>query len=188
MKIKVPGKYRKNEFVSFIIELARLMQPEVYCEVGVYQCHTINRLLPYVGKAIGIDIEDRLAHFDKSRRNWEFFKGTSDKFVNEYYKGPEIDLLFIDADHSRNSVLADLDLMEKLVRPWTGLVLLHDTYPIRRDLIQPGYCSDAWKAAKEIHKKMPQWEIVTLPGPWAGLSILRRLVEGKHGYMDRSES
>jgi len=38
------------------------------------------------------------------------------------------------------------------------------------------YCSNAWEAAYEIRtsEKYKSFEIVTLPGPWAGLSIIRK--------------
>ena len=184
MKVIAPKKYKETEFVPLLIELAKLFQPGVYCELGVKKCYTFNRMLPYVGKGIAIDIQDCYDYINKSKRNWEFHQCDSKQFV-EKYDGPMIDFLFIDANHSCKSVLEDLRLMKPLVKAWTGLVFLHDTYPVEPGLLQEGYCYDAWRAANTIWSREDCWEIVTLPGPWAGLSILRRLVDGKHGYMDR---
>lgn len=181
--MKVPSRFRKNEYCSLIIEFARILEPEVYCELGVYQCFTINRLLPYVGHAIGIDIADKRKHFDKTWKNWEFYKMDSEKFSGSY-KGPLLDLVFIDADHAHESVLDDIHNLTPLIKPHTGILLLHDTYPIQEGLLHPGHCNDAWKAAKKIHQEFAEWEIVTIPKPWAGLSILRRTTEGSHGWMD----
>jgi hypothetical protein len=184
MKVIAPKEYKQTEFVPLMIELAKLFKPSVYVELGVKKCYTFNRMLPYVKKGIGIDIKDCSNFIDKREYNWEFHHCNSIEFAKKY-KGPEIDLLFIDADHSCKSVLEDINTMQPFVRPWTGLVLLHDTYPVEPGLLQKGYCHDAWKAANTIWSRMDCWEIVTLPGPWAGLSILRKLVDGKHGYMDR---
>lgn len=187
MRVKVPSRFRKNEYLALIIEMARVLEPDVYCELGIYEAYTFNRMLPYVGHGIGIDIRDKRVHITDTHDNWEFFKGTSKEFV-EKYSGPKIDLLFIDADHTATAVIQDLENLKPHIKPETGMVLLHDTYPVRKDLIQPGYCGNAWEAAKEVHHSLrDSWEIVTIPEPWAGLSILRKLDNQCHGWMDRKE-
>lgn len=185
-KINVPSRYRKMEYLHLLIEMGRILQPEVYCELGTYKGFTFNRMLPYVGHAYGIDIKDYRRCMDTSRRNWEFYQGTSAQFAKQY-QGEPIDMLFIDAHHSAQAVLNDVEAMQPLMRPNTGMVFLHDTYPIQKNLLQPSYCGDAWRAAKELHKNYPEWEIVTLPLPWAGLSIMRLLEDGCHGWMESEE-
>ena len=55
--MKTPPEYREMEFVGLLIELAKLFKPQIYVELGVKKGYTITRLAPYVGKAIGIDID-----------------------------------------------------------------------------------------------------------------------------------
>jgi hypothetical protein len=93
-------------------------------------------------------------------------------------------MLFIDGDHNRDQVLKDFYSIGKWVRAYTGLILLHDTWPVTRSLLDPMYCGDAWRAAAEIRREFPKdYEIVTLPGPHAGLSIIRKATN--HGWMDQ---
>jgi len=171
-----PKRFKSQEFLPLIKFLIEMYQPDTYVEVGIQKGHCFKQIAPLVQKAIGIDIK---LLFDMpgsiliekpsldAAKNWEH--GT-------------IDLLFIDGDHKKKSVLADVEAFLPHVTPCTGLVLLHDTYPGTKKLAVDGYCSDAWKAAHEIHsdKKYKDLEIVTLPGPYAGLSILRKAPKHLH--------
>jgi predicted O-methyltransferase YrrM len=88
-----------------------------------------------------------------------------------------IDLLFIDACHNKENVLRDFENYSKFVCEGTGLILLHDTHPISEEIAQPYLAGSAWEAAWEIRmnsKFRSNFEIVTLPGPSAGLSIIRK--------------
>ena len=104
----------------------------------------------------------------------------SDEFA-KVWKDP-IDLLFIDGDHSKKQVLKDVDNIGKYVREGTGIILLHDTYPIDKKLLSESHCDSAWEAAAEIRRgyRRFQYEIMTFPGPWAGLSIMRKCSIDKH--------
>jgi hypothetical protein len=137
-----------------------------------------------VERAIAIDINPFApAH----PGNVEFFQMESEAFAITWKKrkDPTIDFLFIDADHRCESVLKDFNLLSPFVLLHTGLIFLHDTYPIKEELLDDGRCSTAWKAAREI-TDYADFEIVTLPGPWAGLSIIRK-TNGSHGWMDTKE-
>lgn len=160
------------EFVGLIKELVSLYQVETYVEIGVEQGRTFNQISPLVKRAVGVDkvMPTKLIMYP----NVELFHMTSAQFALEW-KDP-IDLLFIDADHG--AVLSDFDALSPFVRKGCGLILLHDTYPTQEYMIDPYYCDNAWEAARAIHKDYPDWEIVTLPGPHAGLSICRWA--GKH--------
>ena len=169
-------KYKRQEFMPLIKFLVDMYQPDTYVEVGIQKGHCFKQIAPLVETAIGIDIK---LLFDlpgsiliedtslNAARNWEH---------------GEIDLLFIDGDHKQEAVLADIDAFLPHVKPCTGLILLHDTYPGAKQLAVDGYCSDAWKAAVKIHRNLnySDVEIVTLPGPYAGLSILRKAEDHLH--------
>lgn len=164
-------RYRYQEFRDVMVELVKLFQPHTYVEVGIQRGYTLSALAPLVKRAVGVDVKDfpapELPHVEK-------YVMTSAEFA-EGWQDP-IDLLFIDADHQKKAVLADFDALAPLVREGTGLIMLHDTHPINESLLSDRYCSNAWEAARAIHrnKKYQDIEIVTLPGPWAGLSICRK--------------
>jgi hypothetical protein len=180
MAIKTPAQYREMEYAHLMVELATLLKPKVYCELGVKKGYTMNMMVGHVEQCIGVDIVDSSSHIPNSV---DFYHMPSSEF-SLAYGGPKIDFLFIDADHKYESVVNDIEMMAKHIRPWTSLVFLHDTYPVKKELLAPGYCNDAWKAAKYMRQIHEDWEIVTFPGPWAGFSILRYTPFCRHGWMD----
>jgi cephalosporin hydroxylase len=165
--------HRQNEFVPLMIELVKLYEPHTYMEIGTQKGFTFNRIaqIPQVKRAVGVDIKlQKSVWRAKHVQLWEM---TSKEFA-KIWTDP-IDLLFIDGDHSRDAVLQDFELFSPYVPNGHGLILLHDTHPNAEHLLSPRRCNDAWQAARYIHKKCREIEIVTLPGPHAGLSILRKV-------------
>lgn len=164
-------KYRNMEYRPVMIELFKLFLPNIYVEIGILRGYTFNALAPLAKKAIGVDIN--ILPSVNLAPNVHLFSMTSETFAAAWTD--PIDILFIDADHRHDEVLADFDRLSPFVVD-NGLIFLHDTHPVTRGLLREGFCSNAWKAAQEIHKseKYADWEIVTLPGPWAGLSIIRK--------------
>ena len=174
-------KYRNMEFRELMVCLVNLFEPQVYVEVGVQKGYTFNTIAPMVKRAVAVDIKMAKSVIPAGPQGIgtvEKYEMTSEVFSNMWRD--KIDLLFIDADHRKSAVLADLRNLSKFVRIGTGLILLHDTHPVNSRLLQDGYCSNAWEVAELVHSSgfFCDFEIVTLPGPWAGLSILRKV--GKH--------
>lgn len=157
-------------------EFARLLDVHTYVEIGILNGDTIARIAPHVERAVGVDIRK------PKRTGFEFFHGTSSHFISQW--NSQIDMLLIDGDHSKESVQSDFYGLIPYVTPNTGLVFLHDTYPVKPELLKPQFCGNAWEVAKEIRLRK-DIEIVTIPGPWAGLSIIRKLQNFKHGWMDK---
>lgn len=174
---------KKQEYREFIIELSKLFKPKVYVEIGARFGYVFNAVSPNCGEAYALDL--RLKGI-KQKSNVKCYQMSSDDFALHWEKKIKkpIDILFIDADHNYKQVIKDFDNFSKFVPENTGLILLHDTYPVNKELLKEDACSDAWKAAKEINRKRKykDYEIVTLPGPWAGLSIIRKAK--RHGYME----
>lgn len=167
-------KYRHMEFVGLMKELIKLFEPKVYVEIGVQRGYTFHQIAPLVKRAIGVDINP----IPPGSVQAETFLGTSRDFAMSLHRNkqkPFIDLLFIDGDHHKEAVLDDVTMLFPFVMPWKGLILLHDTHPVVPELLRDGYCSSAWEAAWEIRKseKFIDFECLTLPGPWAGMTILR---------------
>lgn len=130
--------------VDFIVALARLMQPAVHVELGVHRAELFNQVIPYAGELIGVDIDPRSADFVQTVRNARFVLGTTESFANDLRDSPiMIDMLFIDADHCRESVVRDFRDFLPFVRPH-GLILVHDTHPGDASLLDPEWCSDAY--------------------------------------------
>lgn len=180
--MKTPKEYRNMEFRDLIIDLVTLLKPKSYLELGVKNGFTFNSISKLVDKAYGVDIV-KSSSVDIGK-NCEFFQFSTANFYSIFKpRNEKIDFIFIDADHSSISVLNDVAMMKNFIRPYTGLIFLHDTFPVNFELLSEGYCFDAWKAAKQI-KSDPDLEIVTIPGPWAGLSILRFTPNNKFGWMD----
>jgi len=175
-------KMRNQEFVPLMKFLIEFYQPDVYVEVGVQKGHTFNQISPLVKEAYAVDIAPmpNVIEID----NVKICQMPSSIFTKwwESRNDNKIDLLFIDADHSKEAVLLDFDLLSSFVTPCTGLILLHDTYPAVSNMVRDGLCFNAWEAAREIHRneKYKDWEIVTLPGPFAGLSIVRNAKKHLH--------
>jgi predicted O-methyltransferase YrrM len=166
-------RYRQNEFPGLIATLTVLLEPNTYVEVGVQRAYTFNQIAPWVKRAVAVDINPMPSVMQ--RENVEEYVMPSLEFA-KVWKDP-IDFLLIDADHQKDAVLADFDALSPFVRPGTGMIFLHDTHPVTPELIAPGYCHSAWEAANEIRwsdRYRIDFEIVTIPGPWAGLSIIRK--------------
>lgn len=194
MGIKTPPEFKQMEYRWLLVELAKLFKPYTYVEIGVKKCYTFNAMCEHVSRPVAVDILDPRDYITWNHA--EVHVCDSKEFALAW-RDP-IDFLFIDGDHNADSVIGDFESLFKFVREDTGLIFLHDTYPVIPELTQPGYCSDAWKAARYLRERAngthPDgllYEIVTLPGPWAGISVIRPLKRGKkspdsigHGWMD----
>lgn len=164
-------KYKNTEFVDLFKELIKLLQPETYVELGIRKGYTFNQIAPLVKRAVGIDVEIR----DSIIRapNVELIEKTTDE-ASIIWEDP-IDFLFIDADHTRRQVLKDFENFSKFVREGTGIIAMHDTHPINESLLSDDKCSNAWEAAWFIRQFMwKNFEFFTIPGPFAGLTLLRK--------------
>lgn len=176
-----PKKFKKMEFMPLVSFLIYMYQPDVYVEIGVQKADTFNQISPLVKEAHAVDINPtpRVALKD----HVHVHTMPSLEFAKQWDPEKKIDLLFIDGNHEWTAVLDDFHAFGDYVRPTTGLVLMHDTYPGTKELATEGYCHDAWKAARKIHLDKgicSKWEIITLPGPYAGISILRNAWKHLH--------
>jgi len=148
---------------DFIRTLCSIYQPQLYVELGVYQGETWDKVKPFCKRMIGVDIKDNGVEGDiRIQSTTEFFKTFQDT----------PDFVFIDADHSYKSVLADFcDALICLTRQ--GVVILHDTDPINDKLLEPGYCSDSYRIVRQVEQD-PNLNITTFPIAEAGLSMVTR--------------
>ena len=158
---------------DFIVNLARVVRPKVYVELGIHRCALFNRVIDYADQLIGVDKDKKFAEFMKKSPKAHFFHGDTQKFVKELEEHPlQIDMLFIDADHSKEAVLQDFKSYFPFVAPH-GLILLHDSHPGNEVMLRPVYCGTAYQAIEELSKETEAYEMVTIPvNP--GLTLCRK--------------
>ena len=168
-------KFRNQEFVPLLKFLVEMYSPDSYLEIGIQKGYTFAQISPLVKEAVGVDPNPLYMSGD-------IFLGTSEQYAKSIDSDKIFDLILIDGLHEKSAVLNDVDMFLPHLRDETGLMLLHDTYPSTPSLEGIGYCHDAWKAARDIFKleKYKDVEIVTLPGPYAGMSILRKAKKHLH--------
>lgn len=162
-----------NWHEDFILFLVSIVRPKVYVELGLYQCALFNRVIPFAETLIGVDINGEAGQHMNNLPNTRFFHGTTQAFAKELSAQPlQIDMLFIDADHSREAVLQDFHDFFPYVAPH-GLILMHDSHPGNIEMMDPTLCGTAYQAIEELSKVNNFYEMMTIPiSP--GLTICRK--------------
>ncbi len=162
-----------NWHVEFILHLASILRPRTYVELGLYQCELFNRMIPHAENLIGVDMAiEAGAHMKKSSKT-RFINCSTDEFcLAAKSEGIEIDLLFIDANHSYESVKNDFLGFFPMVKDG-GLIVLHDGYPKDLKHIGSGYCGDGYKAIDELTRVAQGYEMMTIP-VHPGLTLARK--------------
>lgn len=129
----------KNEIISFL-EFSKNAQPRNVCEIGTADGGTsflLSQALPSVELMIGIDLyvknKAKLQYFSKTSQEICFIDGSSyDHFtinkVKQILSGRQLDLLFIDGDHSYEGVREDFLNYKDLVQE-NGIIAFHDVVP-----------------------------------------------------------
>lgn len=165
----VPG----NWHVDFIVHIARVLRPKLYVELGLYECELFNKVIPYAGKLIGVDLKRECGEYMVDSKKVKFVNSTTDEFAKDLRKRPpKIDMLFIDANHSSESVLKDFNSYFPFVSE-QGLILLHDGYPKNKKFTDQKLCGDAYKTIEKLSKETKSFEMVTVP-VHPGVTICRK--------------
>ncbi|HBV85226.1 MAG TPA: methyltransferase [Desulfosporosinus sp.] len=163
-----------NWHEDFIVHLVSLIRPKVYVELGLYHCTLFNRIIHFAEQLVGVDISPEAGKYMQQSSKTRFFNGTTQEFAKEVESNSlKIDLLFIDADHSKEAVLEDFKSFFPYIAPH-GLILLHDTHPGNEQMIRPEWCGTAYLAIEELFReKGLSYELMTIPlSP--GLTICRK--------------
>jgi len=158
---------------SFLEFIASYIKPQIYVELGIYDCSTFYKVSEHViDWSFGVDIKPLK---DDKKINTTIYTETTEEFAKRWADEiqEEIDLIFIDADHSKDAVLKDVDSFWPYIKPDTGLLILHDTWPLNKQQTAPGYSGDCYLATKEIVSKY-SCELLTIPVPY-GITLIRRV-------------
>jgi hypothetical protein len=154
-------------------KIAAGLEPNIYVELGIFRGKTFNLVARHAAKAYAADVQDAGRHIKCN--NAEFFKGTTQEFSAHWDKNiqKQIGLIFIDADHSKKSVVSDVNNFYKWLEPDSGLMVLHDTWPLSKAKTAPGYSGDCYLAPGWIKLSYPEAEVLTLPF-LCGLTLIRK--------------
>lgn len=153
---------------AFLGQLAARMKPHCYIELGLGTDPAILNVGEHCFKAYGVD---RKVEKFAAPPNSVILEMSTDEFFAAYsdtIEPPE--LVFIDADHSKDQVLKDLEAVAAIAGD-NCIVVLHDTFPENLEQTRPGLCSDSYRVAEYLAASKT-WEVVTLPIP-PGLTICR---------------
>lgn len=158
---------------QFIESIAAIVKPKVYVELGLYKCTLFNRIIPYAQQLIGLDINPNSRTYMQKSSKTRFIYADTKAFAQYLTNNPiEIDMLFIDADHSKQAVEEDFLAYFPFVVPH-GLILLHDSYPKDLEQTNPGYCGDGYLAIEKLSHRTDDYEMMTIPVP-PGLTLCRK--------------
>jgi hypothetical protein len=162
-----------NWHVEFILHLARNLRPRTYVELGLYKCELFNRMIPLAETLIGVDMAVEPGVHMRKISKARFVNLSTDEFCQVAKdEGIEIDLLFIDANHSYESVKSDFLGFFPLVKEG-GVIVLHDGYPKDLNHTEIGYCGDGYRAIDELTRGAQGYEMMTIP-VHPGLTLARK--------------
>lgn len=160
---------KKLEHYSNLIQwIVKLTNCKDYLEIGVSTGENIYQIRYNVEYCVGVDMNDNIPN-DKDKITFELM--SSDTFFQKNSK--MFDIIFIDGDHNYQQVKIDFENALQVLNKY-GIVILHDTDPIEEFLVNPIYCSDAYKMVDYIYVHHPELNIITLPIHETGLSLVMR--------------
>ena len=140
-----------------------------YLEFGVYQNNTIAPVVARCRK-LAVHAVDICEPHVRVPGVFYHIMSTSEFISAWASRYAPYDFVFIDADHSAESAMADFTGIVPHVSP-EGLILLHDTNPETLADTHAGACGDSWKLTG-IFRSL-EFECVTLPYH-PGLTIYRK--------------
>lgn len=171
--LRLPVDPGNNWHENFIVHLASILRPKVYVELGLYRCELFNRVAPFAHRSIGVDLSSESGKFMTKSPKSEFVCKSTDEYAKIARKNNLlIDLLFIDANHSKESVRKDFESFFPLVSD-NGVILFHDGYPKNKIFTDSGYCGDGYKAIEQLTKDAKDYEMMTIP-VHPGLTLCRK--------------
>lgn len=150
---------QKSWHPTVVQSLAELSQAKTYLEVGIYRGETLKLLAKTCERVIGLDIDPGALASIPANPRITLHLQTAQEFA---LKNPllRFDLVFIDADHRKQSVLDDFYAVESLVNE-SGIVAFHDTWPKNLEFSSPHLCGDAYKAIPELRRRESAWNFIT---------------------------
>lgn len=149
---------------DFIQTIAKVYNPELYLELGLYHGETINKVSSMGIKCIGVDVSPI-----QQKQNQVIYNCSTDEF---FQKNLPIhpDMVFIDADHKYESAKRDFENVLNIIAD-NGVIILHDTDPMSEKYVGAGGCGDVYRLIDDLEKQ-DRFNLVTLPVAEAGLTVV----------------
>lgn len=148
---------------AFIVHLARLVRPKLFVKLGLFKCELFNQITPYAEKSIGVDIQPEAGNYMKQSQDTRFVKGTTLEFAKELEVNPlQINMLFIDADHSKAAELHDFHEFFPFIAP-QGLILFQDSHPDNAEMMKPGLSETVNRAVEIMRRDTRSYELMPIP-------------------------
>jgi predicted O-methyltransferase YrrM len=134
---RVFGPHQLRPEITGFLELAKRSNPRTVCEIGTANGGTtflLGQALPTTELLIGVDLfirrRPRLRHLARTGQQMVLLDGDSGSQtvldrVRKEMNGRQLDVLFIDGDHSLAGVARDFHLYRPFVRAG-GLIAFHD--------------------------------------------------------------
>lgn len=148
---------------DFVALLAQLTKRERYLELGLGGGLHLSIVANSVSEAKGVCLSS--VHH-KLPSNCRTFQMTTDQYFTQTKYNP--DFIFIDADHHYEQVKQDLENTLRIMTD-DAIILLHDTDPQSKELMDQTACGDAYKIINDLSNY--GLSHVTLPLEEAGMTI-----------------
>ena len=142
---------------AFVESIAKQLKPSIYVELGVYHSSNFKQVVPHVrDKAFAVDIKREFERHKSDAPIASFHVMTTEEFYKMWSVEIklDIDMIFIDADHSKEAVLQDVKNFLPFLKEDSGIMLLHDTWPLDKRQTAPGYSGDCYKVTKVLKEKL----------------------------------
>lgn len=159
--------------IDFIVNLADILKPKSYLEIGIYQCGLFNKMIPFCDQLVGVDIDPKAGTFmNKSNKAKFVCTSSKDYLRNSILKNELYDFIFIDGNHSKEQVAQDFTGALSILSD-NGVMLLHDTYPKDLAATAKDRCDDGYLAIEQLSISSKSYELMTIP-MHPGLTICRK--------------
>ena len=175
---QVMGKYKLQqhpiEWIQFL-EYVEKLQPKVILEIGIASGASTLCLSHFTDCIIGVDccVPKKQKVYKEIRRNCEFHFVQHDtnyqkciSAVEKFLDARQIDLLFIDGEHSYRGAKRDFNKFTKFLKP-NGVVALHD---IANSAYHRGMGCKVYRFWDELKNKYESTEISVTD--WGGIGII----------------
>jgi len=171
LKTKQFNATQKESEITGLLTIIQEMKPKRVCEIGAYHGGTLALFCTVVSPNANILSLD-INYSPKQIRAFPYFSNHHQKIVciggnsqasstltqfNQWLNGEQLDLLFIDGDHSFTGVSKDFELYSPYVRPG-GCIVFHDIiedFKTRHGIETKAFTGGVpqfWSQIKESHK------------------------------------
>jgi len=156
-------KQKPREF-ALLIKAINKVSPKCVVEIGVLRGGLTSWCVDKIDKVIGIDYKSK----GKNILNGDSHNEDTLAKLVEWLDGYEIDVLFIDGDHSYEGVKQDFEMYSPLVREG-GLIAFHDILDSPYHKAKDFGIFEFWE---EIKGKYTWEEYIKETNTWGGIGVL----------------